>query len=140
MLKVETKKHDVHPGEEQDVIIKVGNFRLYFQNYYTLISLVNDLLLGAMYLSGSLIQAFTTQDRLGMYLFIFAGFFLLMRPVIRIVHNVYLYKEHEYRRQVLGEDPESDAEKVEQESASHEINVQQSEDNDEHEESNANSR
>ncbi|WP_208560945.1 YrhK family protein [Marinilactibacillus kalidii] len=106
MPNIETKSHDIKPGKEQDVIIKVGNFRLYFQNYYNIISLANDLLTGGLYLSGSLVQAFTNLERIGMYLYIFASFFLLMRPVIRIVHHVFLYRENEYREQVLGESPE----------------------------------
>lgn len=103
MPKVETKKHDLQPGKDEDMIIKVGTFRLYFQNYYTIISLANDIATGGLYLAGSLTQTFTSQQRVGMYLYIFASFFLLMRPIIRIVHNVYLYKENQYRKEVLGE-------------------------------------
>ncbi|GEL68024.1 YrhK family protein [Marinilactibacillus psychrotolerans] len=103
MPRVETKEHDVNPRKDEDMIVKLGNFRLYFQNYYTIISLGNDLATGALYLIGSLTQAFTDADRLGNYLYIFASFFLLMRPIIRIIHNIYLYKENQYRRDILGE-------------------------------------
>lgn len=103
MSRIETKKHDVNPHKDEDMIVKVGNFRLYFQNYYTIISLGNDLATGALYLIGSLTQAFTDADEIGNYLYIFASFFLLMRPIIRIVHNIYLYRENQYRRDVLGE-------------------------------------
>lgn len=103
MPKLETKKHDLQPGKDEDMIIKVGTFRLYFQNYYTIISLANDIATGGLYLAGSLTQTFTNHERIGMYLYIFASFFLLMRPVIRIIHNVYLYKENQYRKEVLGE-------------------------------------
>ncbi|MFC6464280.1 YrhK family protein [Marinilactibacillus sp. GCM10026970] len=103
MPQIEKKEHDVHPRKDEDMIVKMGNFRLYFQNYYTIISLGNDIATGGLYLAGSLTQAFTNLERLGMYLYIFASFFLLMRPIIRIVHNVYLYSENQYRRDVLGE-------------------------------------
>lgn len=103
MPTIETKEHDVNPRKDEDMIVKVGNFRLYFQNYYTIISLGNDLITGGLYLIGSLVQAFTDADRLGRYLFIFASFFLLMRPIIRIIHNIYLYRENQYRKKVLGE-------------------------------------
>ncbi|WP_161878777.1 YrhK family protein [Alkalibacterium sp. MB6] len=104
MPKVETKEHKVDPGKEQDLIIKVSNFRLYFQNYYTLVSLLNDLLTGLLYLAGSILQLFTDYGDIGMYLYLFGGFFLLMRPVLKIAHNVFFYKEEEYRRKVLGEE------------------------------------
>lgn len=103
MPRVETKKHDVNPRKDEDMIVKVGKFRLYFQNYYTIISLGNDLATGTLYLIGSLTQAFTDADVIGNYLYIFASFFLLMRPIIRIIHNIYLYKENQYRRDILGE-------------------------------------
>ncbi|MDT9694027.1 hypothetical protein Q5762_38020, partial [Streptomyces sp. P9(2023)] len=48
---VETKEHDTSPEKEQDIIVKTGHFRVYFQNYYTLISLINDLFTGVLYLS-----------------------------------------------------------------------------------------
>ena len=99
MPEIERKTHEVKPTKEEDVVVKLGGFRVYFQNYYTIISLANDLVTGGLYLTGSLIQTFTNLQDLGMYLYIFASFFLLMRPVIRIIHHVFLYKEHEYKIQ-----------------------------------------
>ncbi|WP_423189933.1 YrhK family protein [Alkalibacterium sp. f15] len=104
---IETKEHDVDPAKDSDVIVKVGGFRLYFQNYYTIISLTNDIITGVLYLSGSLVQTFTELELVGSYLYIFASFFLLMRPILRITHNVFFYKEKDYREQVLGEDNEN---------------------------------
>lgn len=89
MPTIETKEHDVSPGKEEDVIVKAGRFRIYFQNYYTIISLGNDLFTGILYLAGSLVQTFTDLDTVGMYLYIFASFFLLMRPILKIMHNVF---------------------------------------------------
>lgn len=116
MPKIETKEHKVDPGKDQDLIIKVSDFRLYFQNYYTLISLLNDLLTGLLYLAGSLLQLFTNYDEVGMYLYLFGGFFLLLRPILKIAHNVFFYKEEEYRRRVLGEETEESRKQDEEES------------------------
>lgn len=104
MPTIEKKEHDMSPGKEEDIIVKAGRFRIYFQNFYTIISLGNDLFTGILYLAGSLVQTFTDLDTLGMYLYIFASFFLLMRPILKIMHNVFLYSEVEYRRKILGED------------------------------------
>lgn len=101
---IETKEHDLEPGKEQDIIVRAGKFRVYFQNYYTIISLGNDLFTGILYLAGSLIQTFTDLETIGMYTYIFASFFLLMRPILKIMHSVFIYREDEYRKKVLGED------------------------------------
>ncbi|MCC5896267.1 MAG: YrhK family protein [Alkalibacterium sp.] len=106
MPEIEKKEHDYQPGKEEDIIVKAGNFRVYFQNYYTIISLGNDLFTGILYLSGSLVQTFTDLETVGMYLYIFASFFLLMRPILKIMHSVFIYREEEYQTKVLGEDTE----------------------------------
>lgn len=104
MPEIEKKEHDLQPGKEEDIIVKAGNFRVYFQNYYSIISLGNDLFTGILYLSGSLIQTFTDFMTVGMYLYIFASFFLLMRPILKIMHSVFVYSEEEYQTKILGED------------------------------------
>lgn len=103
---VEKKEHDRGPEKEEDVVVKTGHFRIYFQNYYTMISLVNDIFTGVLYLTGSLTQTFTDFETAGSYMFIFASFFLLMRPILKILHNVFLYSEEEYQEKVLGENTE----------------------------------
>lgn len=113
---VEKKEHDVSPEKEEDIIVKTGHFRVYFQNYYTLISLINDIFTGVLYLTGSLVQTFTDFETAGSYMFIFASFFLLMRPVLKILHNVFLYREEEYQEKVLGENTEEAVKRSEGES------------------------
>lgn len=113
---VEKKEHDVSPEKEEDIIVKTGHFRVYFQNYYTLISLINDIFTGILYLSGSLVQTFTDFETVGSYMFIFASFFLLMRPILKILHNVFLYREQEYQEKVLGENTEEAVKRSEGES------------------------
>ncbi|GEK88338.1 YrhK-like protein [Alkalibacterium putridalgicola] len=99
---VEKKEHKLDPGKDEDIVVKAGGYRVYFQNYYTIVSLANDLLTGGLYLAGSLVQTFTEMSRLGMYLYIFASFFLLMRPILKIIQYVYLYDKNEYEEKVLG--------------------------------------
>lgn len=113
---IEKKEHDVGPEKEEDVIVKMGHFRIYFQNYYTLISLINDIFTGVLYLTGSLTQTFTDFETAGSYMFIFASFFLLMRPILKILHNVFLYREEEYQEKVLGENTEEAVKRSEGES------------------------
>lgn len=44
MPKIKRKKHDIDHGKEEDIEVKSGRFRLYFQNRYSLVSLMTDLL------------------------------------------------------------------------------------------------
>ncbi|GEK90435.1 YrhK family protein [Alkalibacterium kapii] len=96
---IEKKERELDPGKAEDVIVKIGTFRIYFQNYYTIVSLINDLFTGGLYLIGSILQTFTEMKTLGQYLFIFAGFFLLMRPVLKIIHNVFFYEKKEHNEE-----------------------------------------
>lgn len=100
---METREHEINPSKEEDVILKFGKARLYFQNYYTIISLTNDILTGTLYLTGSIMQLYLGLEFWGMNLFIFASILLLMRPILKILHNVHIYSHQRYRKEVLGE-------------------------------------
>lgn len=93
MLKVERKKHEVIPDKEEDIEIKSGRFRLYFQNRYTLISLANDILTGVFYIIGSLATLTDIPDIYGTYLYLVGGVFLTARPILKIFHNVFIYND-----------------------------------------------
>lgn len=93
MPKIERKKHDVIPDKEEDIEIKTGRFRLYFQNRYTLISLTNDILTGIFYMIGSLATLTPIPDVYGTYLYLIGGFFLTARPILKIFHNVFIYDD-----------------------------------------------
>lgn len=93
MPKIERKEHDVIPDKEEDIEIKTGRFRLYFQNRYTLISLTNDILTGIFYLIGSIATLTPIPDIYGTYLYLIGGFFLTARPILKIFHNVFIYDD-----------------------------------------------
>lgn len=78
---------------EEDIEIKTGRFRLYFQNRYTLISLVNDILTGVFYIIGSLATLTDIPDIYGTYLYLIGGVFLTARPILKIFHNVFIYDD-----------------------------------------------
>lgn len=101
---IETREHELDASKEEDVIVKMGKIRLYFQNYYTIVSLTNDILTGTLYLTGSIMQLYFDMHFWGMNLFILASILLLMRPILKILHNVHIYSRQEYRKEVLNED------------------------------------
>lgn len=91
------KEYKPEPPKEEDVVLKIGRFRLYFQNYYTIISLSNDLLTGLLYFMGSLANLLGANPLVGQIMYILGGFFLLMRPIIRIIRNVFIYNKEQYQ-------------------------------------------
>ncbi|WP_277631192.1 YrhK family protein [Atopococcus tabaci] len=83
MPEIKKKEREIGPEKEEDVVVKTGRFRIYFQNYYTVISLGNDLLTGGLYFIGSLANLLEAPDLVGQLMYIAGGFFLLMRPILK---------------------------------------------------------
>lgn len=97
--KIERKTHKVENDTEEDIELKSGRFRIYFQNRYTLISLLNDLLVGLVYILGSISSLIGLPSIYGTYFYLAGGVFLILRPLIKIIHNIYIYKDAEERRE-----------------------------------------
>lgn len=108
MPKIERKEHDVNPGKEEDIEIKSGRFRLYFQNRYSLISLTNDILTGIFYIIGSLATLTPIPDVYGTYLYLIGGVFLTARPILKIFHNVFIYDDAKLAEQEKEEQKQED--------------------------------
>lgn len=77
MPEIKKKEREIEPGKEEDVVVKTGRFRIYFQNYYTIISLGNDLLTGGLYFIGSLANLLDAPELVGQLMYIAGGFFLV---------------------------------------------------------------
>lgn len=82
------------------MIVKLGKFRFYFQNYYTMISLANDILLGSLYLIGSIASIMSGPDWIQKWSYLAGAVFLLMRPLLKIIRNVFIYDEEEFENKV----------------------------------------
>lgn len=128
MPKIERKEHDINPGKEEDIEIKSGRFRLYFQNRYTLISLTNDILTGIFYIIGSLATLTDIPDIYGTYLYLVGGVFLTARPILKIFHNVFIYDDEKLAKQ------EEEQEKQEEQSDTKEGNKDSDEEDNEYNE------
>lgn len=100
MPEVERKKRDPKQPSAEDVVVKVGKFRIYFQNYYTILSLINDLLLGGLYFIGSLITLLDGPEWVRKYAYFAGAFFMLMRPLLKIGQNIFIYDRQEFQKEV----------------------------------------
>lgn len=95
MPKIKRNTHEIEIGKEEDIEIRGRRFRFYFQNRYTLISLAVDLLTGIFYIFGSLASLTKIPDRYGTYFYLAGAVFLTIRPILRIVRNIFIYDEKE---------------------------------------------
>lgn len=115
MPKIERKTHEVENDMEEDIELKSGRFRIYFQNRYTLISLLNDLLVGLVYILGSISSLIGLPGIYGTYFYLAGGVFLILRPLIKLVHNIYIYKDAEERREEERKEKEGEEQETNQE-------------------------
>src|SRR5690625_2403067 len=133
MPEIEKKEHKVDQPKDEDVIVKTGKFRFYFQNYYTLISLLNDILLGLLYLTGGLVSLFDGPALIANMSYVLGAVFLLLRPVIKIARNIFIYDKEEYEKEVLQkvESTSSEKPKEQKESDSDDDTIQVGQEDDE---------
>ncbi|WP_164669483.1 YrhK family protein [Virgibacillus doumboii] len=75
------------------VDIHVGTFELTFNKKYRFIALLNDIILGILFLVGSVFFLFESLKTAGAVLFIIGSAQLLARPIIKIMHAFKLFRE-----------------------------------------------
>lgn len=97
--KIRRKRHKVDTGKDEDVELKTGRLRIYFHNRYSLISLINDFLLGIVYTMGSVVNIVGWPSIYSTYLFLAGGIFLILRPVLKIMRNISVYKDKDFIEQ-----------------------------------------
>ncbi|MDN6296361.1 MAG: YrhK family protein, partial [Alkalibacterium sp.] len=97
---VKRKKRAFSQYEREDLIVKLGKFRFYFQNYYTIVSLVNDILIGSLYLLGSITSVLEGPQWIQKWSYLAGALFLLMRPILKIVRNIFIYNKKEFQNEV----------------------------------------
>ena len=90
MPKIQKKEHQRKTPKDKDIIWKVGKLRIYFQNYYMIISLINDVLLGGLFLIGSIATLLNSPEWIRQWSYLIGAFFMLMRPILKILSNIFI--------------------------------------------------
>jgi YrhK-like protein len=78
---------------ENYLYIKAGRFRLYFRKRYRLITTVNDLLIGLLFVTGSCLNCASATAVYGHIFYLCGRLLLGSRPVLRIMHDISLRNE-----------------------------------------------
>lgn len=79
-----------HKNDNSNLIIHLGYHALLIHNRYQVLSIVNDILIGILFLVGSIMFLSSSWTKIGTYLFIAGSVEMLIRPLINFAHNVHL--------------------------------------------------
>lgn len=94
MVKIRSKDYKLKSRpKKRDIKVSIGGLELYFENVYSIISLINDLLLGVLYLVGSLSNLLNGPEMLGQISYLIGSIFLILRPLIKLGQNIFIYKD-----------------------------------------------
>lgn len=74
----------------KDLILRLGGDELIIRQRYQVLSILNDFLLGVLFLVGSIFFLFDPLYTAAVWLFIIASTAFVARPVIRVVHYFHL--------------------------------------------------
>ena len=93
MAKFRRKKFKKTSRTKNDIILNIGSFEVYFENIYSIYSLINDLLIGLLFIAGSLFNLFDAPPVIGQSLFLIGSIALVLRPLFKMTQNTHVYKE-----------------------------------------------
>ncbi len=82
----------VKDGEDY-LDVKAGRFRLYFDKRYRVLSTINDILIGVLFVAGSILNFFDGLDIIGKVCYLLGSTFLVVRPILRLMHSASLRNE-----------------------------------------------
>ncbi|MEY2342923.1 YrhK family protein [Acidithiobacillus sp. IBUN Pt1247-S3] len=74
----------------QKVTLHLGRDELVIRNRYETISIINDFLIGILFLVGSVFFFYPSMETAGVWLFVIGSAELLIRPSIRLARNIHV--------------------------------------------------
>ncbi|MFA9462225.1 YrhK family protein [Thiohalorhabdus methylotrophus] len=89
MTREHIERVDRNDGDEQ-LVIRMGREELIIRQRYQAASILNDFLIGLWFLLGSIAFFWHTWQDTGIWLFVLGSAQLLVRPMIRLAHQVHL--------------------------------------------------
>ena len=81
-------------GGTGPLVLHFGQDELVIRQRYEVLSIINDLLIGAWFVVGSVLFLFDALAHAGTWLFILGSIEMLIRPTIRFVRRVHLRRFH----------------------------------------------
>ncbi|AFI29228.1 YrhK family protein [Bacillus stercoris] len=84
-------------NEEYDIQKELKRYELFFKKRYKILYTVNDFIIGALFLVGSFFFFYDRLKSAGIWLFAVGSLLLLIRPTIRLIHDLH-YRKHVERQ------------------------------------------
>lgn len=82
-----------HKSDKKEDVIRVGEYGIFFKRPYQILYMLNDFLIGLIFLIGSFLFLYESLKTAGCLLFAAGSLLLLIRPTIRLVHDIH-YKRY----------------------------------------------
>ncbi|MEC0284485.1 YrhK family protein [Terribacillus saccharophilus] len=82
-----------HKSGKKEEVIRVGEYGIFFKRPYQIMYMLNDFLIGIIFLIGSFFFLYESLKTAGCWLFAVGSLLLLIRPTIRLVHDIH-YKRY----------------------------------------------
>ncbi|KAB8135781.1 hypothetical protein F9U64_10965 [Gracilibacillus oryzae] len=104
MAEVRTKAKDNNSYQQQKedyVNNRMKQHNQFYKSIYKVLYTINDFTIGVWFFAGSILFYFESLKKLGVTLFVIGSFQFLIRPTIRLVHEVKAKKHYgkEYDQQ-----------------------------------------
>lgn len=84
------RDHGSDAKTDDDIVIRMGPAELLIRRRYQTLSILNDFLIGIWFLVGSVFFFWSAWQETGTWLFVVGSAQLLIRPVIRLAHQIHL--------------------------------------------------
>lgn len=85
---------DGESASESSFVLRFGHDELVIRQRYEVISILNDILIGILFLVGSFLFFSDKLSYAGTWLFVLGSVELLVRPSIRLVRRIHLRRFH----------------------------------------------
>ncbi|MGK4219007.1 YrhK family protein [Kocuria marina] len=79
---------------DRPVTLHVGHDELVIRGRYETLSIVNDVLIGVIFLVGSFLFLSESTTTVGTWLFVVGSALMLVRPLIRLTRRIHLRRIH----------------------------------------------
>ncbi|WP_174733649.1 YrhK family protein [Mesobacillus harenae] len=85
---MQIKKED--HGHQEDVYISIGKYQMIIRQRYKVLSLLNDVLLGVLYLTGSILFLTNVSQTISILFFLGGSILMILRAILNIMRDLHL--------------------------------------------------
>lgn len=77
-------------GQQEDIYISIGKYQMVIRQRYKVLSLLNDVLLGVLYLIGSILFLTDANQVIAISFFVGGSILMILRAILNIMRDLHL--------------------------------------------------